>query len=138
MKFVGKLLLLISGILFFLVGVWGISEAARSLWASVSYVLDKQPSDFIKILVEAGILFGVALILMLCYIFAGIRGIKSFTKGDSRNTTKAFVWAIIILVLLVGSAIYQRNLLPSSIASLVVDVAYIVGAFFLKLTGKKK
>lgn len=75
----------------------------------------------------------VAGICLICYIFAGVRGIKTFTGGDENNINRAFIWAIIIIVLNVASLIAGGFNL-SSIIGISIDVAYVVGAFFVKFS----
>ena len=131
MKTVGKILLLIAGIVLLVIGVWGLVSACIALGGAVkAFVADHEE---ISLLVAAIIAVGVAAIILILYLFAGIRGIKASTKGDHKNVTKAFIWAIVILVFSIIGFIGNKGALASNIAGTIVSAAYVVGAFFVKL-----
>lgn len=140
MKLVGKILLLVSGILLIVTGVWALVTALLGLLAVVGGAATGGAEGALVIAFGA-IVFVVSVGLLLCNIFAGVRGIKSFAKGDNKNINKAFVWAIIIFVLNIAPVIL--SFFPStgfeiSVASnyvgLAIDVVYVVGAFMTKLS----
>ena len=134
MKLVGKIMLLVTGIIFLAIGIWGIVTSGLAVSGAVKALLSNKTEENIAVLIGAGIALAIAVLLMLFYLFAGIRGIKSFTKGDHKNVTKAFIWAIVILVFNVGGFIASKSFVPSNLAGLLVDAVYIVGAFFVKLS----
>lgn len=142
MKTVGKIMLLVSGIAFLIVSVWAIVVAILGLVAAIGGGIATAASsstDGAGVIAGIGalavgiIMFIVGVLEFVFYLLAGLRGIKTFTKGDSKNITKAFIWAIVILVLNVGSLI-AAGFSAAVTVGLVVDVAYIVGAFFVKLS----
>ena len=141
MKLVGKIMLLVSGIALLVVSVWSLVVALLGLIAAIGGGVAAAASSSDGAGVVAGIgalalgiiLFVVGVVTFIFYLFAGIRGIKTFTKGDTKNVTKAFVWAIILIVLNVGSLILN-GFSASITVGLVVTVAYIVGAFMVKLS----
>lgn len=132
MKVVGKILLLISGILLLVVGLWSLITALIGLLAVVGGAAAGEDGAALQLV--GIVIFVVSIVALLCYIFAGIRGIKTFTKGDSKNVNRAFIWAILILALNVFSLIYTKTFAASTIVALVVDVAYVTGAFMVKLS----
>ena len=133
MKKIGQILLLISGIALLAIGVWALVTAVLGLLTIIAGSAAGKDAAGIAAIAIGIVVLVVSVILLLCYVFAGIRGIKTFTKGDTKNINKAFVWAIIILVLNVISLV-TGGLAPSGIAALVIDVAYIAGAFMVKLS----
>ncbi len=139
MKKVGKIMLLVSGICLLAVSIWSIVTAIIGLIAAIGGGAAAASSDEggviagIGVLAVGIILFVVGVVTFLFYLFAGIRGIKTFTKGDDKNITRAFVWAIIILVLNVISLV-SGGFSAAITVGLVIDVVYIVGAFFVKLS----
>lgn len=139
MKKVGKIMLLVSGICLLAVSIWSLVVAVLGLVAAIGGGATAAASSEdggliagIGVLAVGIILFVVGVVTFLFYLFAGIRGIKTFTKGDDKNITKAFVWAIIILALNVVSLV-TGGFSAAVTVGLVVDVVYIVGAFFVKL-----
>ena len=131
MKQVGKILLLISGICLLAVGVWSLITAVLGLIAIIAGAVAGDEVGMTALILGI-VLFVVSLLTLLFYVFAGVRGIKTYTKGDDKNIHKAFVWAIIILVLNVASLFLNGG--TSGIVGLVIDVAYITGAFMVKLS----
>lgn len=131
MKQVGKILLLISGICLLAVGVWSLITAILGLLAIIAGVAAGDEVGTAALIVGI-VVFVISLLTLLFYIFAGVRGIKTYTKGDDKNVRKAFVWAIIILVLNVAGLVLNGG--AASIVGLVIDVAYIAGAFMVKLS----
>ena len=134
MKLVGKIMLLVTGILFLAVAIWTAVHGIRGLvdfFASIKLEnIGEKVADIVK---NVGWFVVSVIVTILFYLFAGIRGIKSFTKGDSKNITKAFIWAIIILVLNVGTLI-GTGFSAVLTTGLAVDAVYVVGAFFVKLS----
>lgn len=134
MKAIGKVFLLISGIAFLVIGIWGMVTSALALAAAIAGLATNH-DDGMVILIAAIIALAIAALLMLCYVFAGLRGIRSFTRGDSKNINRAFIWAVIILILNVASFFPSKDALAvSSIVGLVFDILYILGGFFVKLS----
>jgi len=133
MKQVGKILLLVAGIALLAIGVWSLITALLGLIAAVGGLASNK-DEGVVLLVAGIIVFVVSVLCLLFYLFAGIRGIKTFTKGDEKNVRKAFIWAIIILVLNVFSLVYTKTFAANTIAALVVDAAYVTGAFMVKLS----
>ena len=130
MKQVGKILLLIAGIALIIIGGWALIAALIGLIGIISGII--AGGDVGTAVLIAGIVtFVVSVLCLLFYLFAGIRGIKTFTKGDAKNINKAFIWAIVILALNIFSLVYS-GIAASGIVALVVDVAYITGAFMVK------
>ena len=132
MKQVGKILLLISGIALIIIGGWALIAALIGLIGIIGGIVSGGDAGT-AVLIVGIVTFVVAVLCLLFYLFAGIRGIKTFTKGDDKNIRKAFVWAIIILVLNIFSLVYS-GLAVSGIVALVIDVVYITGAFMVKLS----
>ena len=130
MKKVGKILLLISGICLLAVGVWSLVTALLGLLAIIAGAVAGDEVGTAA-LIAGIVLFVVSVLTLLFYVFAGVRGIKTYTKGDEKNINKAFVWAIIILVLNVAGLFFKMG--TSGYVGLVIDIAYIVGAFMVKL-----
>lgn len=135
MKLVGRILLLVSGIIFFAVGIWGLVTSTIDLVSNIFNAF-KSGGTGIEGLVKYLVAFAISILILIFSIIAGIRGIKSFRVGDHKNANKAFVWAIIILVLNVAGLIYQRTLVPENLTGLIVDAAYVTGAFILRLSKK--
>jgi len=140
MKKIGKIMLLVSGIILLAVSIWSIVMSVIGLIAAIGGGVTAATSTEeggviagIGVLAVGIIAFVIGVVTFLFYLFAGIRGIKTFTKGDDKNINKAFVWAIIILVLNVASFI-TAGFSAAVTVGLVVDVVYIVGAFFVKLS----
>ena len=140
MKAVGKILLLVSGIAFLAVGIWSLVTALLGLLAIIggaAAASGESAAAGVLVLVFGIIIFVVSVVSLLFYVFAGIRGIKTFTKGDDKNVRKAFVWAIVILILgVIGivSGSISKTSITSNIVGLVIDAAYITGAFMVKLS----
>ena len=132
LKKVGKIMLLVTGILLLVIGTWGLISATKGLIGAVNALPTNEDSGLAD-LVMASIYLGIAVILFICYLFAGLRGIKTFTKGDHKNIVKAFIWAIVIIVLNIGT-VFKGGLAPANWSGLIVDAAYVVGAFFVKLS----
>lgn len=132
MQKVGKILLLISGIALLVVGGWSLITALIGLIAAIGGLATKEEGGVV--LLVAGIIIFIASILcLLFYLFAGIRGIKTFTKGDEKNIKKSFVWGIIILILDVFSMIFSKSFGAFGVG-LIIDIAYITGAFMVKFS----
>ncbi len=132
LKKIGKIKLLVAGICLLIVGLWSLVTTIIGHVAAIAgLVSDKYGATGIFVL--GLIIFIISLICLICYIFAGVRGIKTFTKGDENNINRAFIWAIIIIVLNVASLIAGGFNL-SSIIGISIDVAYVVGAFFVKFS----
>lgn len=131
MKQVGKILLLISGICLLAVGVWSLVTAILGLLAIIAGAAAGDEVGTAAIILGV-VVFVISLLTLLFYVFAGVRGIKTYTKGDEKNVNKAFVWAIIILILNVAGLVLNGG--TAGIVGLVIDVAYIAGAFMVKLS----
>ena len=132
LKKVGKIMLLVSGILLLVIGTWSLVTAIIGLVAAIGGLTSGEDGAIAAFVFGLVILL-ISLICLICYLFAGIRGIKTFTKGDEKNITRAFVWAIIIIVLNVGTLIAGGFSLSVTLG-MVVDAAYVVGALFVKLS----
>ena len=140
MKTVGKIFLLVSGILLIVTGVWALVTALLGLLAVIGGAAAGGTEGLI-VLIFGVILFVVSIALLLCNIFAGVSGIKAFSRGDNKHITKAFVWGIIILVLNIAPVILSfipslgiKVSITSNVVGLSVDVVYVVGAFMAKLS----
>lgn len=133
---VGKIMLLVTGIIFIVVGVWGLIQSAVGLAGAVK-ALPSNHDDGMVQLIGAIVAIACALLLFVFYFFAGLRGIKTCLKGDHKNVTKAFIWAILIIIFNIApvfvSGIASINL-ASNYTGLIVAVVYVVGAFFVKLS----
>ena len=136
LKKVGKVMLLVTGIIFLVLGVWSLITAGIGLGAAITGLASNH-DDGLVVLIVGIVVLVISVILMLFYVFAGIRGIKSFTKGDNKNVTKAFVWAILILIFNITPVFFSGIAsldLAANYSALVVDAVYVVGAFFVKLS----
>ena len=142
MKQVGKILLLVSGIALLAVGVWSLIQALLGLLAVIGGAAVSGSGEGgaiagIIVMVYGILLFIVSVVSLLFNVFAGVRGIKTFAKGDEKNVRKAFVWSIVILVLSVIGIVagsLANSSITSTIVTLVIDAAYITGAFMVKLS----
>ena len=132
LKKIGKIMFLVAGICLLAVGLWSLITTLIGLIAAIGG-LASDKDGAIGIFVLGFIMFIVSLICLICYIFAGVRGIKKFTKGDDNNINRAFIWAILIIVLNVASII-AGGFSVSFAIGLAVDAAYVVGAFFVKFS----
>ena len=131
MKRVGQILLLISGIAIIALSIWSLIAALIGVLGVVGGAATG--GDEGTALLIAGIVTLVVCGLSFLFsLLAGLAGIKAFTKGDAKAIRKAFIWGIIILVLTV-IGLFGGTFSVSLVLSLVVDVAYIVGAFMAKL-----
>ena len=131
MKKVGQILLLISGIALIALGLWSLITALIGLVGVVGGAASGG-DEGTALLITGVVLLIVGGLSFLFSLLAGVAGIKAFTKGDEKAIRKAFIWGIIILVLNIAGLI-GASFSISLVLSLVVDVAYIVGAFMAKL-----
>lgn len=133
---VGKIMLLVTGIIFIVIGVWGLVSSAVGLAHAVKDLPSNHDDGMVQ-LVGAIVALTCALLLFVFYFFAGLRGVKTCLKGDHKNVTKAFIWAILILIFNIApvfvAGIATLNL-ASNYTGIIVDVVYVVGAFFVKLS----
>ena len=67
MKAIGKVFLLISGIAFLVIGIWGMVTSALALAAAVAGLATNH-DDGMVILIAAIIALAIAALLMLCYV----------------------------------------------------------------------
>ena len=133
---VGKIMLLVTGIIFIVIGVWGLVTNAVGLAHAVKDLPSNHDDGMVQ-LIGAIIALACALLLFIFYFFAGLRGVKTCLKGDHKNVKKAFIWAILIIIfnvapVFVGGVVSLK--LASNYTGIIVDIVYVVGAFFVKLS----
>ena len=136
MKLVGRIMLLVTGILLVIAGIYNIVNAATVFAASIKDIL-AGVDGAISNVIAASIAIAIAILILLFDVLAGVRGIKTFVNPNHRNATKAFIWAIIILVLTVVSFATgdksPKGIIANAIGS-ATGIVYIIGAFFVKLS----
>jgi len=136
MKNVGKILLLIAGIGLMVAGIWTIVTAVTGLFHAIGSIPEDGFKGIGQVLKEFLIvLFSV--IGMILYLCAGITGVKTYTDGDENHIKSAFAWGIVILVLNIFMLIYSRSFLANNIVTLVVNAAYVTGAFMVRSSTKE-
>ena len=131
MKKAGKILLLIGGIALIAIGVWSLIGAIIGLLGVIGGA-SAGGEEGAALLIAGIVAMVISGLLFVFYLLSGLAGIKVFTKGEPKYINRAFIWAIVILVLNVLGLIFGGFSL-STIFGLVVDVIYIVGAFMAKL-----
>ena len=136
MKLVGRIMLLVTGILLVISGVYQIVTTGIVFGGAIKEITAGEDGA-IGVLIAAIIAILIAILILLFDVLAGVRGIKTFVNPSSKNSTKAFIWAIIILVLTVVS-FATGDKTPSGIISTAINsavgIVYIIGAFFVKLS----
>lgn len=118
----GKLLLLIAGICYIL----------EAIWTAINVALTVINSE------ELAAAIGVIIvgILSFCfYFFAGHAGWKVWKTGERKYVKRAFIFAVILLILSVIGIIMSHAV--GDILALVITVLYVIGAFMVKSAAKK-
>ena len=131
MKKAGKILLLLGGIGLLVIGIWSLVAALIGLLGVIGGAASGG-EEGAALLITGIVTMVVSGLIFVFYLLSGLAGIKVFTKGDEKAVKKAFIWAIVILVLDVAFGIWGGFGI-TTIIGLVIDVIYIVGAFMVKL-----
>ena len=131
MKKAGKILLLLGGIGLLVIGIWSLVAALLGLLGVIGGAASGG-EEGAALLITGIVTMVVSGLIFVFYLLSGLAGIKVFTKGDEKAVKKAFIWAIVILVLDVAFGIWGGFGI-TTIIGLVIDVIYIVGAFMVKL-----
>ena len=140
MRLVGRIMLLVTGILLVIAGVYSMINAGSAFIASIKDII-AGVDGAMSTIVATIIAILLAILILLFDVLAGVRGIKTFFIASHKNTNRAFIWAIIILVLTIISFV-TGDKSPKGITSTAINsatgIVYIIGAFMVKLSSKNR
>lgn len=129
MKKFGKALLLIAGI--GLIGTIALLVIFSLLPLFTAILGGAMGDGTLTILSFVSLL--IMFLMILLYVLCAGSALKAALKNDEHSVNRAFVWAIVILLLNVAGIFTGIGLGVPTIVAFALDACYILGAFLVKL-----